>query len=282
MDYNNQFDTNNTPNQFNEPKEGGNGIKSILIGIVSALTVLGLVGGGIWLYNSGKGTSASSSSSSTTTNSGSSKSASLVSSSVQSVIVSSAATITSSAQGASSTGVSSAASTSAASNITLLTFSDSQIPGLSFVYDSALWKKPEIADFGTLSGPGIGGKEVNLRLNNSKEGVTLTIQKFTNTQNVGGPLRSCYTDNQNLDIGGGWFRLQVLNQTDGPGQRTFSDFAPTNEGQDVGSNNPSCPNKAFYRGFGSKTSSYPQYNALLYFTGDNRSIADDIVKSIKY
>jgi hypothetical protein len=274
MDYNNQFqdNNNNTPNRFNEPREGGGGVKSILIGILSALVVLGLVGGGIWLYNSGKGTGSSSSSSSTalTTNSGSSKSAVVVVSSTQSNITSSIASSISSL----------VSSTSIGSNITLLTFNDSKLPGFSFVYDSTLWQKPIVAPFGAQSGPGIGGQEITIaRLNDIQ--ATLRIQKFTNTQNVGGPLRECYSDNQNLDIGGGWYRLQVLNQTDGPGLREFTDFAPTNAGvSTVGENN--CANRAFYNGFGKNAGNFPTYNAKLTFIGDNKAIADDIIKSIKY
>jgi hypothetical protein len=210
MDYNNNFENNNTPDRFNEPKDGGNGIKSVLIGIVSALTVLGLVGGGIWLYNSGKGGSAGSSSTNSTTSiSNSSKSAVVVSSSTSIITSSIGSTVSSQA-------ISSITNSSTPSTITtnLTKFENSKFSGLTFEYDGTKWLAG--ANTGGQAGSEFiqvvtgGDKAISIYAKNDLS-LEINYIKVKPSQIGGG--NPCLNPEQVLDIGNGWFRVRQETQS---------------------------------------------------------------------
>jgi type II secretory pathway pseudopilin PulG len=222
MDYNNQFENNNTPNRFNEPRERGGGVKSILIGILSALVVLGLVGGGIWLYNSGKGTStgSSSSSNSTTSTANSSKSTTQVSSTTSTVVSSTNSSVSSLAVSSSITSTSSQGRTEG--NV-LLTYSDSKIPGITFNYDRVSTNVETVV-------PTLGaGSYINITRPGTNQKLFIEYGDYSGAGN--GRATDCYDKDNTQDIGNGWLRVVPEFKETGKITRLF--INPTIGGQNL-------------------------------------------------
>jgi hypothetical protein len=254
MDYDNDFETTPQQNRFGKPTSS-NSLKPILIGVVSALSVFVLVGGGVWLYNKGKSSAAVSSSSTSTLSSSSATSVS---------------------QNSTSSTVNSSSSSSSVSSKAVLnkTYTDSIFTNFTFKYDDSWNVTASPAD-----APVAGGKESRIVLthkNGSK--VTATLH------NAGHGIRAyCLTADTQVDINNGWSRVRLDN-----GDRYFVKTSLISSATPFFSD-PGTPCPA---GTSNTVSTIFSINGTiesahtdgikLELVGEDRAIADDIIRTLTY
>ena len=238
--------------------------KVILYTVLATLVAIGLLGGIFWWGQSIGKKSASSSSSVA------SLSLNLPSSSVSS--------------SASSSVTSSISSSSSQSPIK--TFSNTELGGFSFQYDSTIWGDPVVSCFYPSE---VCVKEIgkNITLNKKDNQAQLTLRLASKSDYPYGPVQLvCFTSDETLDVGG-WLR------TRDPNSANSREFVPssslTNGTPPLAANRNNCDRAGLVAYAPRETTvgnifkSAPTYlNIYLSFSGDNRASADNIVKTIKY
>jgi hypothetical protein len=243
--------------------------KVILISVVGTLAVIGLLAGVFWWgQNNGKNTTSSSSS-------------------VASLSLSVGSSSASSASSTSSVASSSYASSSSASQSTIKTFSNAELGGFGFKYDSSIWGDPSIGCFYPSE---VCVKELgkNITLSKKDSQAQLTMRLASQSDYPYGPVQLvCYTTDETLDIGSNWMR------TRDPNSATSREFLRTTSTQSgtppLAANRSNCDRTGIISyaareiSIGNIFKNAPTYlNVYLNFSGDNRGIADEIVKTITY
>jgi hypothetical protein len=253
MDYNNDFENTPQDNRFGKPERvSGNPVQYVLIGVVSAFTLFALIGGGFWLYNAGK--TGASASSSTSTNS-------------------SQVSTTSSTNTQSNGAVSSSSSVSSKAVLNK-TFTDSVFTNFTFKYDDAWTVVAAPADNPT---PTTKESKITLTHKNGSK-VTATLH------NAGHGVRAyCLTPETQVDINNGWSRVRLDN-----GDRYFVKTSLISSATPFFSD-PGTPCPA---GTSNTVSTIFSINGTiesahtdgikLELVGEDRAIADDIIRTLTY